>query len=441
MRFGIFFEFQVPKPWQSGDEERVIREALAQTELADRLGIQFVWEVEHHFLEEYSHSSAPEIFLAAASQRTQRIRLGHGIVPILPGYNHPARVVERAAMLDILSGGRLEVGTGETTTNAELLGFGIDVQSKAAIWAEVIREIPKMFVQEPYAGHQGRAFAMPPRNVLPKPKQKPHPPLWVACSRREKVVDAARYGLGALHFAFTSPQEARAHVEAYHKAIELEAVPVGYFVNPNLAVTVGFHCHEREDVAIERGIDGVHFFAYSLLHYSAFGTHRPARTSVNREFAQGRDAMGFARRFVKAEGRNLADPSPTPEEAAYERAAGLSPGSLQGLRGAVGSVEQVRAYMRAYEEAGVDQVILVAQQGATKHEHICESLELFAREILPEFQDRHEQREAEKMRRLAPALEAAMRRRERDLPAPEHEIPPTRGAAPALNIEKPAVAR
>src|SRR2546430_5199263 len=102
MRFGIFYEHQLPRPWEDdGGERKLIADALEQIELADRLGIDHAWEVEHHFLEEYSHSSASEVFLAAASQRTERIRLGFGIVAIPPGYQHPARVAEKVSMLDL----------------------------------------------------------------------------------------------------------------------------------------------------------------------------------------------------------------------------------------------------------------------------------------------------------------------------------------------------
>src|SRR4249919_286849 len=126
MKFGLFYEFQLPRPWTEDSERKVIVEALEQVELADQLGIDYVWEVEHHFLEEYSHSSAPELFLAAVSQRTQRIRLGHGIVQTPPPFNHPARVAERIATLDLLSGGRAEFGSGESSSEAELGGFMID---------------------------------------------------------------------------------------------------------------------------------------------------------------------------------------------------------------------------------------------------------------------------------------------------------------------------
>src|SRR5215207_2855169 len=112
MKFGIFYEHQMGRPWDDDSEQRLIHDALTQVEFADRLGIEYVWAVEHHFLEEYSHSSAPEVFLAACSQRARRIRLGHGITLMLPPYNHPARVVERISTLDLLSDGRVEWGTG-----------------------------------------------------------------------------------------------------------------------------------------------------------------------------------------------------------------------------------------------------------------------------------------------------------------------------------------
>src|ERR1700687_1057230 len=134
MKFGIFYEHQLPRPWNDGDEHRLFQEALDQVELADKLGIDFAWEVEHHFLEEYSHSSAPEGFLAACSQRTKRIRLGHAIVLIPPNYNHPARVAERIATLDLVSAGRVEWGTGQGASAAELGGFGIDLEQRHPMW-------------------------------------------------------------------------------------------------------------------------------------------------------------------------------------------------------------------------------------------------------------------------------------------------------------------
>src|SRR5881628_2062315 len=153
MRFGIFYEHQLPRPWAEGSELKLFQDALDQVELGDRLGIDYAWEVEHHFLEEYPHSSAPEVFLAAASQRTKRIRLGHGIVLMPPGYNHPARIAERLAALDLVSNGRVEFGTGESSSEMELRGFHVDRGEKKAMWEEATREVALMLSQSPYPGY------------------------------------------------------------------------------------------------------------------------------------------------------------------------------------------------------------------------------------------------------------------------------------------------
>ncbi len=236
MKFGIFYEHQLPRPWAEGAEHRLLQEALDQVELADRLGIDYAWEVEHHFLEEYSHSSAPEIFLAACSQRTRQIRLGHGICLMPPKYNHPARVAERIATLDLVSNGRVEFGTGESASLMELGGFnvGFDAVEKRRMWKEGVEQCVNMLVMDPYPGFQGEFFEMPCRNVVPKPLQKPHPPLWVACSNRETIKMAARCGIGALTFAFVDPREAKLWVDDYYRIFKEECVPIGYAVNPNV---------------------------------------------------------------------------------------------------------------------------------------------------------------------------------------------------------------
>ena len=398
MRFGLFYEHQLPRPWKERAEGRLLSDALEQVELADRLGFHAVWEVEHHFLEEYSHSSAPEVFLGAASQRTKKIRLGHGIVQIPPGYNHPVRVAERVATLDLVSGGRVELGTGESSSQMELGGFGMKRELKHDQWTEALDAICRMFVEEPFAGYDGRWVRMPPRNVIPKPFQKPHPPLWMACTRRESILAAARNGLGALSFAFVEPEDAKQWVESYYEAVASdECVPAGFAVNPNVAVVVPLMCHEDEETAIERGIDGAHFFGYSLAHYYVFGTHRPGSTNLWEEFQRNRRDVGFAREVVR------------PDQAPL--GVSLLQEGLGSLRGAVGTPEQVAALCERYEAAGVDQVIFVSQAGRNRHEDICESLELFGTKVLPRFEDGAERAEAQKSERLARACEEALKRR------------------------------
>ncbi|HYN37499.1 MAG TPA: LLM class flavin-dependent oxidoreductase [Actinomycetota bacterium] len=398
MRFGLFYEHHLPSPWDEGAEEQLLLNALEQVELADRLGFDYVWEVEHHFLEEYSHSSAPEVFLAAASQRTNRIRLGHGIVQLPPAINHPARTAERIATLDLISGGRVEFGTGEGSSQAELGAFGVDREHKRSQWEEMLDVVTRMMVEEPFAGHESKWMFMPPRNVVPKPKQKPHPPLWAACSQRDTIITAARKGLGALSFSFVEPEDAKPWVDDYYRVLTSEkCVPGGFSVNPNVAVVIPFMCHADEATAIERGIDGAHFFGYSLAHYYAFGRHRPGETNIGEEFSQQRTQYGFARDIIRPEGENLG--------------VRILEQGLGSMRGAVGTPAQIRDLMRRYEAVGVDQIIFVSQAGSNKHEHVCESLELFAREVLPDFATEADAIDERRMERLEEACSAALARR------------------------------
>jgi alkanesulfonate monooxygenase SsuD/methylene tetrahydromethanopterin reductase-like flavin-dependent oxidoreductase (luciferase family) len=388
MKFGIFYEHQLPRPWREGDEERLFHEALDQVELADRIGIDYAWEVEHHFLEEYSHSSAPEVFLAACSQRTKRIRLGHGIVLMPPGYNHPARVAERIATLDLVSHGRVDFGTGESSAALELGGYRVDVEKKRDMWREAVEQCANMMVMDPYPGFQGKYFSMPARNVVPKPVQKPHPPLWVACSNRETIKLAARLGMGALTFAFVDAAEAKHWVDDYYRILKEECVPIGHAINPNIAIVTGFSVHPDAEEAKRRGMDGFRFFGYALAHYYIFGTHKPGRTDVWKAFEGVRNVLPLA----------------------------------EANRG-IGTPDELREHLRGFAETGVDQVAFIQQGGRNRHEDICASLELFAKDVLPEFKEKEDERQRRKLEELAPYLERAMARKERMRALRDEEIP------------------
>ena len=211
MKFGIFYEHQMGRPWDGRQRAPArSRTRSSRSSSPTRLGIQYVWEVEHHFLEEYSHSSAPEVFLAACSQRTQNIRLGHGIILTAPQFNHPARTAERVAharprlerpgrvrQRRVVERGRARPASASTRSR------------KREQWLEGLEVAVRCMVETPFTGVDGEYVQMPPRNVVPKPVQKPHPPLWVACSRRDTILLAAEKGMGALTFAFIDPEEAR----------------------------------------------------------------------------------------------------------------------------------------------------------------------------------------------------------------------------------------
>lgn len=403
MRFGIFYEHQLPRPWTGESELTLFQNALEQCELADKLGIEYVWEVEHHFLEEYSHSSAPEVFLAAVSQRTENIRLGHGIIQTAPGYNHPARTAERVATLDLVSKGRVEFGSGESASTAELGGFEINPAQKREMWEEGLRVAIRCMTEAPFTGHDGKHCSMPPRNVVPKPVQQPHPPLWVACSRRDTILLAAEKGIGALTFTFIDPEEAKHWVSDYRRTLAEKCVPIGKAVNPEIACVTPMMVHRDEREAIRRGMEGGNFFGFSLAHFYVFGDHVPGETNVWEEFQEKRQQMGY-------------DPEVAVALEQERLGAQVAAHGGKGLRGAIGNPDQLREFLRRYEECGIDQVIFIQQAGRNRHEHIMESLELFGKEILPEFKERDEASRTRKFAELEPAIEAAMARRVDDAP-------------------------
>ena len=365
MKFGIFYEHQLPRPWRQDSEYRLLQESLDQIELADGLGYDYAWEVEHHFLEEYSHSSAPEVFLGAASQRTKRIRLGHGVIQLTT--NHPARVAERVATLDLLSKGRVEFGMGEAAGPIELHPFHVRVRDKRDVWEEAVRAIIPMFTHEAWEWH-GEHFDLPPRNVLPKPYQKPHPPLWVACSNIATIAKAGEWGLGALGFQFVSPDAARAWVNKYYINLTQNLHKLtDYPTNANIAMVSGFMCAETDELAREQAA-GWTFFIFCLSHYGRHGMLRPGEGSMWELYQGWRHS----------------------EQAQQALHSGL-----------IGSPETLRRTLREFQAAHVDQVILLNQAGNASHQQICDSLSLFAREVMPEFQAAQPQQEQWKHEVLA----------------------------------------
>jgi luciferase family oxidoreductase group 1 len=352
VKVGIFYELQLPRPWGEHSEYQLLQDALGQIELADRLGFDYAWCVEHHFLEEYSHCSAPEVFLGAATQRTRHIRLGHGIIQ-LPT-NHPIRVAERVATLDLLSGGRVELGLGEGQGPVELHPFGARVREKRDVWEEAVRALVPAFTRSRHEW-QGKYFQFPARNVLPKPMQKPHPPLWVACSNITTIASAGRWGMGALGFQFVSPEAARAWVNRYYRELtqNLERL-ADYPTNPNVAMVSGFMCAPTDAEALAKA-SGWTFFVFCLSHYGRHGIPNPGEGNMWEAYQEWRQT----------------------DQAQATLRSGL-----------IGSPETIRRRLREFEATGVDQVILLAQAGRTAHADICASLELFAREVMPEFHAR-----------------------------------------------------
>jgi alkanesulfonate monooxygenase SsuD/methylene tetrahydromethanopterin reductase-like flavin-dependent oxidoreductase (luciferase family) len=233
---------------------------------------------------------------------------------------------------------------------------------------------------------------MPCRNLVPKPVQKPHPPLWVACSNRETIKLAAELGMGALCFAFANPAEARHWINEYYGIIKSErCVPIGHAINANIAVVTSFSVHHDRDEAIRRGQQGFDFFKHALANMYIFGEHVPGRTNIWKEFTEAKSGLLDA----------------------------LIP---SGGSGGIGTPDDLRQHLEGFEEAGVDQVIFIQQAGLNKHEHICESLELFGKQVMPAFKERDPDAVAKKEADLAPFIDAALARKKVRKPLEDHEI-------------------
>ena len=352
------YELSVPRPFADGIERTVIENALEQIRLADALGFDTAWAVEHHFLEEYSHSSAPEIFLTAAAMQTKQIRVGHSAVVCVPEMNHPIRVAERAAFLDVLSGGRLEFGTARSSTWTELGGFCADPDATKRDWDEYVRMLPRMWTEERFSWN-GSRFRVPERAILPKPLQKPHPPMWVTVTSPGTELDAADRGLGCLGVAAASFGEQERRTKEYHRRIQL-CDPVGA-VNDRVSTLNFLYCHEDLATGASRGLQMLGNFGLLNSHLLFTREAYPTRAYAT---------LG-----------NLAPGQGRKSEAG-------SPGDALGIPDGmcIGDPRHIIATVKEWESIGVDQVnFMLNAAEILPQEQVLESLRLFAREVLPAF--------------------------------------------------------
>jgi alkanesulfonate monooxygenase SsuD/methylene tetrahydromethanopterin reductase-like flavin-dependent oxidoreductase (luciferase family) len=353
MEFGLFNSGCV-LPQFAGDEHRRLMDEVAVVQAAERVGFKYTWATEHHFLTQYSHLSANEVFLGYLAAATSTIHLGSGIFNITPPVNHPARVAERVALLDHLSEGRFEFGMGRGSSTTEQQGFGIpDPDLTREMFDEVVGEFRKMWRREEYPGFDGKFFSMPARNVLPKPYSDPHPPMWVAAGNPSTFQKAARMGLGVLCFTMGGIEMVKPLVELYKKEIE-NAEPVGDFVNDNVMVTTQLLCLEDGDRV--RQLGGRLSMAYqnSLVFRYLDTFPKPPG------FPSWPDVL----------------PEATPEEIEQRIAARLT---------AFGTPAEVTATLEQYEAAGVDQVVFGLLSSSMDRDLATEVIDTFGRQVLPRF--------------------------------------------------------
>jgi alkanesulfonate monooxygenase SsuD/methylene tetrahydromethanopterin reductase-like flavin-dependent oxidoreductase (luciferase family) len=363
MEFGLFCGGYVPRfAWDADPdaEHTRILDEVRTAQVADRHNWKYWWTTEHHFLDEYSHISANEVLLAHVAAVTERIHVGCGIYNITPPVNHPARIAERVAMADHLSGGRFEFGTGRGSSTTEQQGFGIDdPELTRAMFDEVIGEFRGMWSSRQYS-HEGTFFSMPPRNVLPKPWVKPHPPMWVAAGNPETFEKAARMGLGVLCFSAVSPQQLAPLIEIYKSTIS-EAQPVGDYVNDCVAVVSQFLCLEDRDAAVDWMTKGATGYHNSLL-------------------------FRYLDTFPKPPGiPDWPDILPEPSRAEVEK-------RLAGGTSCVGTPEDCAGALATFVDIGCDQVLMGPSSSTWPADVVEEAIELFGKEVIPQFDSDPEHR-------------------------------------------------
>lgn len=358
MKFGIFYELSVPRPWTRESERMVYDNALEQVTLADELGFDQVWAVEHHFLEEYSHCPAPELFLTACAMVTQHIRVGHGIIVCVPEFNHPIKIAERTAVLDLLSGGRLEVGTGRSATWTELGGFRANPDNTKKTWDEFVRCLPQMWTQETY-GYNGESWSMPPRTIIPKPYQKPHPPMWVAVTTPGTELDAADRGLGSLGLTFGQFKEQEERIKTYRSRIQ-QCHPVGEFVNEQVNTVNFLYCHEDDEEGVTLGRKLGTTFNYQAAQLVSVREAYPSKSYKS---------LGLLPQLRR-------------------QATGPETQAVGGDGLAFGNPDRVLQALKNWEGCGVDRVNFILNcMELIPQEKVLESLRVFAKEVMPHFQD------------------------------------------------------
>lgn len=357
MEFGIFNSLYMPHQLRDKDPEHAehnrLMDEVEWTKAADRSGFKYSWATEHHFLEEYSHLSANESFMAYLAAVTTRIHVGSGIINITPPVNPPARVAERVAMLDHLSGGRFEFGVGRGSSTTEQKGFGIDdPELTKEMVDEVLPQFKRMWTQTEYS-FDGRFFSMPPRNVLPKPYTKPHPPMWIAAGNPGTFQKAARMGLGVLCFTMGSPESLKRLIEVYKTEIE-NAEPVGAYVNNNIMVTSQMLCLEDGQKARDIACNMTSGYQNSLVFRYLDTFPKPPGIPVWPDLI----------------------PEPTPE--------GLDASIKAGLV-CVGTPEEVDRSVQGYVDAGADQLAFGMLSTTMPIEIAVEAVETFGKHVLPHY--------------------------------------------------------
>lgn len=368
MKFSLIFEGQMNDASPS-NEQKVLRDCVDQAVFAEEMGFDAIWAVEHHALTWYAHMSAPEIFLSFVAAKTSRIRLGHGCVLMPFGFNHPVRVAERVAMLDVLSNGRLDVGAGRGATQQEMGMFGVQVQDTYPQVEETLRILSQIWREERFEWSSD-LMTIPNRPIHPHPVQTPHPPMFMACTKRDTVKLAAELGIGALVMGFGGPSEVAELRGIYDEAIATRSGDrfVSDHANNHLSALCPSVVLDDAAEALRIGTRGQRFFAESIHHW--YGTGLPPALDVD----AGDDvaAMAADAKHVVARLSEMNIPASPSATTIYEVP-----------QHAYGDRHQAICYARELIAAGADEIMVICQLGTVSHEVSMETIRQWGEYVIP----------------------------------------------------------
>jgi alkanesulfonate monooxygenase SsuD/methylene tetrahydromethanopterin reductase-like flavin-dependent oxidoreductase (luciferase family) len=352
VKFGLMTQIQMPQPWGPDAEMHAYHNAIAQAEASEASGFSHFWITEQHFFAEIGHSACPDMLLSAISQRTTRIRLGFAV--ILMTVNNPYAIAERVATLDLLTKGRVDFGMGRGSTPYMIDAFGVGRREERERAEEATQAVMQMFAEEKFTGHKGQYFDLPARDVLPRPMQRPHPPLWAAASNLASYERIGRQGLGVIGVTRNSVTESRDAIRAYREAIRStnRTSFIGGYPNEQVAGFALAYCHEDDRIGRDMACAASRWYN---------GDNDAALNSVR--FASAGGVEGVVSKFRDRSNDQLIED-------------GMAVG---------GNPDTVSRIVEKWAEAGLDQMIFVLQAGRTTHDEVLRSIELIGKHVIPRF--------------------------------------------------------
>jgi len=366
MRFALFYEIPVARPWGPDSERLAYQHTIEQALAGEQYGWDAFWTVEHHFLEEYSHCSNPEVLYGAIAAQTERMRLGFGVRLMPKPYNHPVRTAEAAAVLDLISNGRVDLGTGRSSTRAELEGFGIDPAATRGMWQEAIGHVVGCWTNDTYS-FEGEHWSMPPRRVQPKPIQQPHPPIWGATSSDDGHRQVGELGLGLCSFAVGVPPESvKEKIDIYRTAIAGCTHPIGKYVHDQASTFTMAVCAPTIEEARETARE-------SFEWYPKAGA-RLIASVADMQADRGEELGTYS---YAADLKAVADDGSLDFlDLEYLETSGAC---------VLGTPDQCIETCRRYEAAGVDQLLCLVNPYKIPHESVMQTIRLMGEQVIPEF--------------------------------------------------------